>query len=57
MPDDWTWHHGVPFRFRGNAILVGTNPLNGGTADYPEMSLYEFRRLVTFISRLEPSVW
>jgi hypothetical protein len=41
---------GVPFPFRGNALLVGTNPLDGGTADYPVMSIYEFSRLITFVT-------
>jgi hypothetical protein len=52
--DDWMAFkvQGVPFPFRGNPLLVGTNPDNGGTADYPRMSLYEFRRLITFVTKV-----
>jgi hypothetical protein len=38
----------VPFALHGNALLVGIDPLTGDTACRPQMTIDEFRRLITF---------
>ena len=42
------WVAGVPFRFVGNAVLIGIRPADGDIADMPSMTIDEFRGLVTF---------
>ena len=48
VPQDRFWAAGVPFAFQGNALLVGIDPLTGDTASRPQMTIDEFRRLITF---------
>ena len=54
VPDDRFWVTGVPFPFRGNAVLIGIDPMSGETADRPTMELDEFRRLVSFTRWSQP---
>ena len=48
LPEDQFWVAGVPFRFVGNAVLIGIRPADGDIADMPTMTIDEFRGLVTF---------
>ncbi|MFZ0021550.1 MAG: hypothetical protein WAL10_29915 [Acetobacteraceae bacterium] len=48
VPQDRFWAAGVPFVFHGNALLVGIDHQIGYTASRPQMTIDEFRRLITF---------
>jgi hypothetical protein len=53
MPVYWFRVAGVPFPISGNALLVGVNQFDGDTAERPAMSIDEFRRLITFLDRVD----
>ena len=44
---------GVPFPFVGNALLVGTDPVDGSIADRPTMMIDDFRSIISFVTRAE----
>ena len=57
-PEGTTMHNrvqGVPFLFRGNGLLVGTDPMTGDTAERPVMSIHEFTRMINFAVSSERS--
>ena len=52
-PDDQFWVAGVPFPFRRNGLLIGTDPATGDIAKRPVMSIYEFTRMISFAASSE----
>lgn len=48
IPAHRFYARGVPFPFVGNALLIGTEPIDGNVADRPVMTIDDFRLMISF---------
>jgi hypothetical protein len=53
MPAHQFYARGVPFPFVGNALLVGTEPIDGSIADHPTLTIDEFRLMISLVTRAQ----